>query len=192
MACADILGVLLAAGAGQRFGGNKLEAMLEGTMLGLHAARTLQSITAPGWRIAVHDPAHIALALALTGQGYALVANDRIHEGLSHSLRLALDAAVKIDAAAVLICLGDMPRISAGHLDRLVAAHLANPGRIIASVAIGVRSPPAILPRAAWPRVRAMTGDRGARTLLTDAICVEVAASALIDIDHVGDLERLF
>ena len=182
MGCARIAAVLLAAGRGSRLGGNKLEAMLGDTMLGLHAARTLAG-TGCGALFAVHNPAHAALAAALTAEGFTLIDNQNADAGLSHSLALAAEAALTTDAGALLICLADMPLVTPDHLSALLAAHRTYSDRIIASQADGVRSPPAIFPRAMWGALASFGGDSGARRLLKDALCVNAPASLLIDVD---------
>ena len=174
--------VLLAAGRGTRFGGNKLEAMLGDTMLGLHAARTLVG-TGCGPLFAVHNPAHAALAAALIGEGFTLLTNENVDAGLSHSLALAAKAALTTDAGALLICLADMPLVTPDHLSALVAAHRAHPDRIIASQADGTRSPPAIFSRAMWGTLASFSGDSGARELLKDALCINTPAHLLVDVD---------
>ena len=174
--------VLLAAGRGTRFGGNKLEAMLGDTMLGLHAARTLVG-TGCGPLFAVHNPAHAALAAALIGEGFTLLTNENVDAGQSHSLALAAKAALTTDAGALLICLADMPLVTRDHLSALCVAHHANPDRIIASQADEIRSPPAIFPRAMWGMLASLDGDAGARGLLKDALCVNAPAPLLVDVD---------
>ena len=121
MACDRIAAVLLAAGRGMRFGGNKLEAILGDTMLGLHAARTLAEMQF-GSLFAVHDPSHGALAAAFTDHRFTLIDNDDPSAGLSHSLALAAEAALTTDADALLICLGDMPFVTRAHLLALIGA----------------------------------------------------------------------
>lgn len=182
MDCADVAAVLLAAGRGTRFGGNKLEAMLDGKMLGLHAAQTLGSMGC-GCLFAVHDPAHTRLAMALRDDGFTLVDNLDPAAGQAHSLGLAVRAALQTDAASIFVCLGDMPFVRKSHLSALLGASIANPDRVIASTARGVTAPPAIFPRSTWPTLLALSGDVGARTLLKQAIRIAASAHELIDID---------
>ena len=188
--CADIAVALLAAGAGTRFGGNKLEARMARRMLGEHAA---QAIVATGVdaRFAVHDPAHGLLAAALEAMRFTLIANPDPARGLSHSLRLAVAAVQATEAQALMIVLGDMPRIDAAHLTAIMAAHAEHPDRIIASCAAGARTPPALFPRAHWSALRDAQGDSGARALLATAITVETTADRLVDVDTATDLNRI-
>ena len=184
MAFDKVAAVLLAAGRGTRFGGNKLEAMLGDTMLGLHAARTLAEMQF-GSLFAVHDPAHTALATALIDHGFTLIDNDDPSAGLSHSLALAADAALTTDADALLICLADMPFVTRTHLLALIDAGGED---VIASAIGGTRMPPALFSRSRWSDMMALSGDAGARTLLRDAITVQGSPAMLADIDTRADL----
>ncbi len=181
-----IAAVLLAAGRGTRFGGNKLEAMLGNTMLGLHVARTLAAMRC-GHLFAVHDPAHAKLADALSLAGFTLINNDNPDAGLSHSLVLAANAALGTEADALLICLADMPFVTTEHLHALLDAAS---NHAIASAVGDVRMPPALFPRASWPTLTSLTGDTGARTLLHDAIAIQGTAEMLADIDTRADIYR--
>ena len=184
MAFDKVAAVLLAAGRGTRFGGNKLEAMLGDTMLGLHAARTLAEMQF-GSLFAVHDPAHTALATALIDHGFTLIDNDDPSAGLSHSLALAADAALTTDADALLICLGDMPHVTRAHLWALIDTGGEN---VVASAIGDTRLPPALFPRSRWATLMTLSGDAGARILLRDAIAVQGSPEMLADIDSRADL----
>jgi molybdenum cofactor cytidylyltransferase len=186
MDCARVAAVLLAAGRGTRFGGNKLEAMLGDTMLGLHAARTLAAMQF-GNLLAVQDPVHADLADALNTAGFTLIGNSNPEAGLSHSLALAAKAALATDADALLICLADMPFVTTDHLNRLTEL---NSGQIVASAVGDARMPPALFPRASWLTLARLSGDTGARNLLRNAICIEGSAEMLADIDTPADVTR--
>lgn len=184
----DVVGVLLAAGAGSRFGGNKLEAEFEGAMLGVHAARAMAA-AGFGGLIVVENPAHARLHAALSELGFARVANDAPALGLSHSLRRAVRAAAGGEAAAMIIVLADMPFVTTAHLLKICAAARAAPGRAVASEGSdGVRSPPALFPRAQWEALAAAEGDQGARALLHAAVGIVTEATTLTDIDRKADI----
>ena len=109
-------------------------------------------------------------------------------EGLSASLRAGL-AAVPDDAAAVLVCLGDMPLVGAPVIDGLLAAFDADAGRsVVVPTAGGVRGNPVLWGRRHIPALRALTGDAGARRLF-DALAGELHdvetgdAAVLRDVD---------
>jgi molybdenum cofactor cytidylyltransferase len=83
--------------------------------------------------------------------------------GLSASLRTGI---VSLPPAtdAVLVCLADMPRISAALIDRIIAA--SAPGSIVVPTCRGAFGNPVIWDRAFFAELLALSGDRGGRGLL--------------------------
>jgi molybdenum cofactor cytidylyltransferase len=178
---------ILAAGSASRFGGGKLEAMISGERLGLITARRLQGFDF-GAYYAVCNPADKVLTEGFALLGFELIANAQPDLGLGHSVSLAAQAADSAGMAGLLICLADMPNITAAHIEAMIAAY---GDHTIASSAGGATMPPALFPRSLFPRLMALTGDAGARTLLADAILIKADASTLADVDTVEDLARV-
>ena len=188
MASARIIGVLLAAGSGSRFGGKKLESLLGGMMIGEHAARALARTHCESFAAVCRDR-NSALAAAFEHLGFAGIVNASPEAGLSHSLALGARHAMHCDADAMLVCLGDMPFVTTAHLDGLISAFAKAEGQVcIASQNGEIRMPPAIFPKSRFPELMALTGDQGARQLLRDAIGVPADPGLLADIDTPGDL----
>lgn len=188
MAAARIVGALLAAGVGSRFGGNKLEAMLAGTMIGEHAADALAGCGCD-WKIAICSAEAERLGAAFDALGFLRIVNDTPEAGLSHSLGLAAQHAIRCGAEGLLVCLGDMPFVTTAHLDRLVRSFDAS-GRqsCVASLKGAVRMSPAIFPGSLFRELSTLVGDHGARAFLRDAICVAADPALLADIDARPDL----
>jgi molybdenum cofactor cytidylyltransferase len=183
-----IIGVLLAAGRGSRFGGNKLEVDFRGEMLGIYAARTLGSLNIH-YRIAIHNPAHVKLSKALSDQGYTLIANeDASTAGQGDSIALAAQAALETDATAMLISLADMPFVTIRHLRAVIDAE---GDHVVASTTGSTRLPPALFPRRLFSALACLSGDTGASTLLRNAVLVQSDAAMLADIDTQTDLDWL-
>ena len=186
MACADLAIALLAAGRSSRFGSDKLEHPVGGTMLGVRAARAVSTLGF-GHRFAVTSASRPVVSAALTAEGFAIVDNDAPSAGLSRSISLAVAAAAQTDATALLICLADMPLVTADHLTALVAAWRTG-GGVVASSNEGVATPPAIFPRSIWPILERLEGDRGARDIIAAARLIPASAHALRDIDRLSDV----
>ena len=75
--------------------------------------------------------------------------------------------AVPAAADGALVLLGDMPRITAAHLDRLIAAFAAEGGAaIIVPTHEGRRGNPVLWPRAYFAEMLQLEGDAGAKRLL--------------------------
>ena len=185
MAAPDGLVVaVLAAGRSQRFGAaDKLSAELAGKPLLHWAADVGRSINA-AQHLLVTGPNFAAQDLP---SGYGHLVNEAPSEGLASSLRIA--AAHSRNASALLILLGDMPRVTAAHLQAILSLHIAHPDRaIFSSIPGGSPQPPALFPATLLPVVEAMSGDSGARILATDALFVAADADLLVDVDTPDDL----
>lgn len=190
MACANIALVLLAAGAATRFGGRKLEAQLHGEMLGLVSAARI-SETGFGQRFAVCNPGDTRLISGFTTLGFVILDNPDAAAGMSCSVRLAAQAVDEAVIDGLLICLADMPGVTAAHIAAMLGAFEASDRtRTIASTCDGVAMPPALFARSAFPALKALSGSNGARLLLSDAIKVAADARVLADIDTPDDLAR--
>jgi molybdenum cofactor cytidylyltransferase len=185
-ASVKITAVLLAAGLGTRFGGNKLEALLAGQMLGLHAARTLADLGSARL-LAVCNPDSAALIGELEALGFTILRNHQPEAGLSRSLRLAVEEAR--DADALLIALADMPFVTGTHLATVVDAY--DGSRAVASSSGAQLMPPALFPRALFAALQTADGDAGARDLLRAGLAVPGDPAMLADIDTRADIERL-
>ncbi len=181
-----ISGLVLAAGRSSRMGRNKLTLTLDGVPL---VRRVVDELAAAADEVVVvigHDAEAVAAALA--GAPARLVHNPDYAEGLSTSLRAGL-AALSPDADGVLVCLGDMPRIRRDDLARLIAGFNPVEGRtIILPTFEGRRGNPVLWGRRWFPAMAAVTGDKGARSLI-EAQADQVAEVAighdgvLIDVD---------
>jgi molybdenum cofactor cytidylyltransferase len=127
-------------------------------------------------------------------EGATIVVNEHWEQGIASSVVVGLGV-VDAFAAGVLILGCDQPRLSALHLRSLLAAFEARmAGSIVASAYAGVRGIPAVFPRREFDRLRALEGDKGARTLLNDPSdeIIEVSFDGgEIDIDSPADLALL-
>ena len=124
----------------------------------------------------------------------AVVRNELYATGQSSSLRAGLRATGDVDAVVVL--LGDQPRVTAALLDALVERQRASSAAAVVSVWKGRRTPPTLLHRDLWPALERLTGDVGAREVLAardDVALVEVdeRLGSLDDVDLPEDLARL-
>ena len=183
MQAKDVAIVLLAAGNARRFGSDKLMADFEGAPLGTRVAHELASVAAAA-HFAVCQPAAI-IAAHYTRLGFDIVDNPNPGIGLSGSLHLAVEAALRTDAQALLIALADMPFVQATHVEALIAACTDN---VVASFDGHQPMPPAIFPRSHWPELLATVGDAGARHILAHAEKIAAPAGILRDIDTPHDL----
>jgi molybdenum cofactor cytidylyltransferase len=170
----EIGAVVLAAGLSARFraeGGleiSKLVVSVDGKPLVRHAVEAaLASRARPV--VVVTGYAREAVEPALTGLPVVFVDNADFASGLSSSLKIGV-AALPNGVAGALVLLGDMPAIKAVTLDLLIDAFAARPQALAAvPVHAGRRGNPALLSRTLFPALARLTGDEGARRLISEA-----------------------
>ncbi|MFG1641999.1 NTP transferase domain-containing protein [Amycolatopsis sp. NPDC049252] len=159
-----VAGLLLAAGAGRRFGGPKALADLDGEPLVRRALRTLEAAGCAPIRVVLGASADQVSAL-LPDPTLAVVAEDWA-TGMGASLRAGLAELTKLDGPpAALVHLVDLPWVGPEILTR-VAAH-ASPHAVARAAYDGVPGHPVLLGRTWWPDIaQTAQGDRGARDWL--------------------------
>lgn len=192
--------IILAAGAGSRFGGGKLLAPWRGGVLldGALAA----AFAAPVRRVIVVTGSD-AEAVAARARGWAgrVGVLDRlavVHapdhgEGMGASLRTGA-AALSPGLAGVFVFLGDMPRVPTGVAAQLAAA-VKDGAPAAAAVFQGQRGHPTLIGAGLIPALLDLKGDTGARGVLKDlgqrlALIEAPDDGVLFDVDERGDLDR--
>ena len=189
-----IAAVVLAAGRASRMGSNKLIAELDGEPIVRRTVRAvLGSRARPVVVVTGHEPEAVHRALA--GLEVRFVHNPDFAEGMSTSLRTGIAAAGAVDAA--LICLGDMPRLEAEHLDAVIDAFRAgDPDEIVVPTCDRKRGNPVLWPRCYFAEIAELSGDVGARSLIErHADHVRLLAiddpAILVDVDTPAALAEL-
>jgi molybdenum cofactor cytidylyltransferase len=181
--------LVLAAGAGSRFGGGKLMTPWRDGVLIDGALDAAFAAPAPSVLVVVGADPRVAAHAAARG-ARVIEAEDHA-EGLSASLRAGI-AALPLDASGVLVLLGDMPAVPHAVLAPLVRALEAGAPAAV-PVFDGRIGNPAALSAALFPQILALRGDRGARAVI-EALGDQLArvpapdAGVLIDIDRREDL----
>ncbi|MBV9521382.1 MAG: molybdopterin-binding/glycosyltransferase family 2 protein [Alphaproteobacteria bacterium] len=158
--------LILAAGQSRRMGEvNKLLIEIEGKAMVRHVAETvLASGARPVVAVLGHERDRVRAALG--GMKLRCVYNAAYAEGISSSLKRGLGA-LPDDLDGVLVCLGDMPLLGAGEIDRLIAAFNPTEGRsIIVPTRRGKRGNPVLWARRFFAEMQAIAGDVGARHLI--------------------------
>jgi CTP:molybdopterin cytidylyltransferase MocA len=186
--------ILLAAGAGSRFGGRKLLAKLNDMPLVEHSLVALEASPVDETIVVVGADAD-KLREVCKPYGVRIVENPEWAEGQSTSVRAGLKAlGPEIQAAIVL--LADQPLVGAGAVGCLVEAFEGGAKVAVATYGGEPRNP-VLFSREVWPLLEAgLSGDEGARPflrrhpeLVTRVPCDEVGDPA--DVDTAEDLRRL-
>jgi molybdenum cofactor cytidylyltransferase len=182
-------GLVLAAGAATRFGAQKQLAELDGVPLLEHSLRTMRA--APVDRVVV-----------VLGSGAdEIVSNVNLHdadpivcarweEGQSASLACGL--AELAGCEAVVVTLGDQPRMSPVAINRVIAGR--DGASAIRATYNGDPGHPVLLERDLFESLRDVTGDKGARNLLLsvpvrDMPCDDLGGGE--DVDTPAELDTL-
>ncbi len=188
----SIVAVLLAAGAGTRFGGPKLmHPMHDGVAVAAHAARNL--IAAGLSVIAVVRSGDVPLAELLARENCRVTFCEDAVYGMGHTL--AHGVAGASEASGWVIALADMPRVRPATI-RSIAAAVQAGAKIAAPVYRGQRGHPVGFSCDLGSELRALHGDTGARAVLErhrDAIvCVPCDdPGVVLDVDTKADLREL-
>lgn len=188
--------VVLAAGAGTRFGALKQALPWHGQPLVAHIAAQALAC-ADVQRVAVTVGAEgDRVRAALAGANVQIVPVPDWAEGQSRSVRAGLEALRPGNPGAVLFLLADQPGVSPALLSALIQRHRETLAPVVAPRHRGRRGNPVLFDRAVFGELAALSGDVGGRPVL-QAHRDEVAwvdwptPEILQDIDTAGDYRAL-
>jgi molybdenum cofactor cytidylyltransferase len=117
---------------------------------------------------AVTVGAHAASVRAALGPlRIEVLQNPDWDQGMAASIRVAVTWAEQRQSDALLLVLCDQPRLSATHLDDMIA-EFERTALPVASHYAHKSAVPALFPRCLFGALSALRGDRGARELLND------------------------
>ncbi|MEP3046888.1 MAG: molybdopterin-binding/glycosyltransferase family 2 protein [Roseibium sp.] len=182
-----IASIILGAGKSSRMGGpNKLLAELDGKTLVRHVAEAALAANA---RQNILVTGHLAedVEAQVSDLGVLAVRNPDFSDGMAGSIRVGMNA-LQPDIDAVVILLGDMPKIDSDVIKSLIAAYRQNEtDLIITATADGKRGNPVLWDRRFFTALKNLSGDVGGRHLIAQNIGfvaeVEVGSAARLDLD---------
>jgi CTP:molybdopterin cytidylyltransferase MocA len=168
-----IAAIVLAAGAGSRFGGSKQQLLLPFVL-----DRLAES---PVDEVVIVGGAH-----PLEAADARVVACPEWELGPGASLRCGL-AALGPGVEAAVVCLADGPNLSPQAVRRVLTAWRAGAGPVVAASYAGGRGHPLVIARSAWEEVP----DEGMRDLPAVLIpCDDLGTPGDVDVaDDIGRLE---
>ncbi len=193
--------VLLVAGSSRRFGsGNKLLQNWKGLPLCVHALNSLIESQSDNILIVTgyqHELVQTALIThcepAFTTRRVRVVHNHAFNDGMGSSIAFGMHQ-VDQSTGAVLVCLGDMPNVSPEIINALIATWQENPDFLAyVPTFADERGNPVLLSSELFDELGKLTGDRGAKDLLTKnqrrVLPVPFTTEAIrFDIDAQSDL----
>jgi molybdenum cofactor cytidylyltransferase len=191
-----IAGLVLAAGQSRRMGTlNKLLIGIDGKPMVRHVAEAVAASQAsPLIVVTGHERERVEAALADIAAGF--VHNPDYASGLSTSVKAGL-AALPAEIDGAVICLGDMPRVAAAEINRLIAAFNPVEGRAICvPTRRGKRGNPVLIAKSLFAELTSISGDVGARDVVAGhpELVTEIEMESdgvLTDIDTPQALARL-
>jgi molybdenum cofactor cytidylyltransferase len=189
-----IAAIVLAAGKSSRMGFNKLLADLGGKPL---IVRTVENIAASKadqvFVVTGHDADDLRTALAETKA--SLIHNPDFASGMASSVKAGVARVAEFDG--VLICLGDMPLVSADIINQMIATFEPSHSRdLVLAVRQGSLGNPVLWGARYFPELLLLQGDKGARGLVEkfrqEATEISVSeAGVVLDADTPADLTQL-
>ncbi len=180
--------ILLAAGTATRMGTDKMNLPYKGTTLFQRAVTPIVDCSLIRELIVVVRPDARSL---VENVDCTAVVNPHWQEGMGVSLRLGVAAAAE-DADVLLVCLADMPEISAGLLGELIDAFGRCKQSILTPYCEGRTGHPVLFDDSWRSRLEQLGGDVGARHLLrqspdADARFETTDRAVLFDVDSPED-----
>jgi molybdenum cofactor cytidylyltransferase len=187
-----IAGLVLAAGLSRRMGRAKLLLPLDGVPLVRTSVEGLQAYV--GDLIVVTPPDDGALRIALHGIPVRFVINPRPEDGQSTSIAIGARA-LTAGTDAVIVALGDQPRLPHGIVRDLLQLFATSGKPIAAPVYRGVQGTPVVFATSVFDELRVLEGDAGARAVVrkdpSRVATLLVDAEMPFDVDTPEDYARL-
>lgn len=186
-----IVGILLAAGSGSRFGGGKLlHPLPDGMPIGVASLLNLKRAMSDV--ITVVRSGDDGLRKQLEGHGVAIHVCSDAHLGMARSFVCGIDASR--DADGWVIALGDMPFVLTQTI-KAIAERIAQTGRIAIPAYRKQRGHPVGFSRRYLEELLVLQGDEGARSVIgrhpREVEIVDCDDRGILrDIDTPADLER--
>ncbi len=191
-----IAGLVLAAGQSRRMGAaNKLLAEVDGRAMVESVVRAALASNLARTRVVTGHQGETVKA-QLAGLDVDFAHSHHYADGLSASLKAGLEG-LDGDYDGIMVLLGDMPKITPAHIDRLIAAFNPLEGRAICVPTLnGKRGNPVLFAIDLAGEMAAVAGDVGAKSLIgrhEDVVCeVAMADDAIfLDIDTPTALARV-
>lgn len=180
--------VIMAAGASSRFGENKLLQDFLRKPLFAYALETAQGIFEKTAVVTGYEPVKVYAEKL----GFEAVENKQPEKGISHTIRLGLEAMQDCDG--VLFMTADQPLLTRQTLKKLAEAFSDSPDCIHAVSADSVRGNPCVFPKTLFSELLDLQGDVGGGAVIRANSkrlrLTEVPFEELMDCDTPDSMEK--
>lgn len=159
--------VILAAGLSKRFAGKKLLMKINGKPMAKHVADLVAAMDFER-KVFVYSDQEVLKAVFGNGgkaSGFTFVHNPRAEQGLSTSVRLALEAGA---ADGIMFFVGDQPFIDEDTVKKLLDAFYQKRGSIVVPVYGGRRGNPVVFSSKWIDQLNKLEGDVGGREIIRE------------------------
>lgn len=174
--------VVMAAGDARRFGENKLAAVFDGKPLILRALEAVPAEEFSAVAVVTQYPEVEALAERF---GFILVRNPHPDWGISHTIRLGLEALG--DCEAAMFQVSDQPLLRRETVKAETEFFRRHPDKLVGLSHNSVRGNPCIFPAAYFPELLELTEDHGGSSIIRrheeDLLLFEAPERELADAD---------
>ncbi len=160
-----VAGAILAAGASRRLGTAKQLLLLAGRPVLTHVIDAVAGTSLDPLLVVLgHAAGEIQAQVDISA--VTVLINPAFADGQSASVKTAIRA-LPADVDAVVFLLGDQPLVDPRVIELLIAAYRNQPAAIVQPRYREGRGNPVLIARPLFPELLNLTGDTGARTLLS-------------------------
>ncbi|MEH6535117.1 MAG: nucleotidyltransferase family protein [Psychroserpens sp.] len=180
--------LILSAGSSSRMGTTKqLLPIGKTTLLGISIENAIQSKANKIFCVLGANAKNIQQSLVQ--YDIEVITNNNHNEGLSSSIIEGIQYIEDKNFDAVLIMLGDQPKVDSNYLNALISSFKKNPTKISASDYSNNIGVPAIFPKTFFKQLQCLKGDKGAKDFLNThkTQVIPIKSDKLVDIDTQED-----
>lgn len=184
--------VVLAAGSGSRFGGNKLQELKSNKPMYQYMLDKMEGFKGfPTYIVTGAED----IADTARDCGMKIVENKKPEEGISRSVKLGLKACLEEhpDIKGILFSVCDQPNLTFSTMFTLIRRAMLRPKQIICTGKDGKMGNPVLWDKKYFSELMKLSGDIGGKKVmqehLEEVLVVETDAAELKDIDYRSDLE---